>query len=412
VCRGERGTLQFELVGLKGTRRWLETHAVPFRDERRAETLLLGITRDITEQRNAEQALRESELRFRTLVETSQDAILVRQGERYVYANPAALRLYGVERAGDLLGRPVTDFAHPEDAAWLRERMRRIDREEARLPPREVRLRRADGRIVEVEVTAARSTFNGAPATISVQRDVSERKELLLREKRHAREMRRLLDRMVSAQEADRRRIALELHDVIGQKLTALGIGLNILRHEVDVEPGDALDQRLDHLTGLLEETVDEIRGIVKDLRPPVLDDYGLVAALHWYAERFSGHGGPRVLVRAADPVPRLAPRKELALFRIVQEAVTNAAKHSGGTEVRVGVEAQGGTVRVSIEDNGGAPLAREPAPAPGAEGLGFTAMRERAQSVGGLLRVVPGAAGLRVTAEIPRDDGDTDTAR
>jgi PAS domain S-box-containing protein len=409
ACRGEQGSLQFEMVGLKGRRRTLETHAVPFRDEARGETLALCMTRDITAQMAAQRAQRESETRYRALVETTHDAILVRQGERYVFANPAALRLYGVERAEDLLGRSMFEFVDPRDAALARERMRLMSTGRDRLEPVEMRIRRPDGVSVEVEAAAARMSFGGEPAVLAVLHDISARKQAEHRERQHAAAARRLLERLFRVQEDERRRIAVELHDVLGQQLAALGIGLNIIRHETEVLPGDKLDARLDHLTGLLEGTIDEIRRIVRDLRPPILDDHGLVPALHWLAQRFSKDGGPRVVVVGDETAARLPPPAELALFRIAQEALTNATRHSAASTVRISIAANADTVRLAIEDDGGGYARAELAAVAAAEAgsLGITAMRERAQALGGTLRIDSGAAGLRVVAEVPRTDVD-----
>ena len=196
-------------------------------------------------------------------------------------------------------------------------------------------------------------------------------------------------------------------HDLLGEKITALGIGLNSLRHELPVEPGDALDARLDGLTSLLEETVDEIRRLMKDLRPPVLDDYGLLPALHWYARQFESHTGMRANVWGAEVGPRLARRVELALFRIVQEALANAAKHSRGSRATIAVAGTGAIVRVTVEDDGVG--FREPeAPRAGAQsGWGLPEMRERAEAIGGTLRVESSGDGTRVTVEVPTVDAD-----
>jgi PAS domain S-box-containing protein len=398
--------LEYRMLAADGRIVWLRD-LVTVVMEGGAVKRLRGIMIDVTDRRALEVELRESESRNRAIVETSQDAILVRQGEYYVYANPAAARLYGVAHTGELLARPILDFAHPQDRELFRERMRRMDRGEARLAPVEARIRRPDGSTAHLEIAAAQMTFNGRPAVLSIQRDVSERTALREIEKHHARQMRRLLDRLHRVQEDERRRIAVDLHDVLGQKLTALGIGLNLLRHELPVQPGDPIDARLDDLTRLLEDTVEEIRTIVRDLRPPMLDECGLVPALYGYAERHAGQGGPRVVVAGREIDPRLAYRTELALFRIVQEALTNALKHSGATEVRIEVEPRVRAVRISVEDNGRGFTDGGPDSPAASDGLGLTAMRERAEAIGGTLRVESSSAGTCVTVEVPAGDAD-----
>jgi PAS domain S-box-containing protein len=277
VCRGERGRLEFEIIGLKGTRRWLETHAVPFREEATGELRLLGITRDITDRRRAEQALRES--------------------------------------------------------------------------------------------TA---------------------------------DVRRLMDRLVAAQESERRRLADDLHDLIGQNLTALGIDLTTLKQRLRPDADPVSGARIDAMRALVEKTIDAIRGVMTDLRPPALEEFGLAPALRGYVAEFSERTGMKASLSVPGGERRLPRDAELALFRIVQEALTNAAKHSGGSSVHIGLSEEAGRICVSVEDDGhGFP---DPVGARSARrgGWGLPTMRERAEAHGGALRIEFPSRGTRLIVEIP----------
>lgn len=218
----------------------------------------------------------------------------------------------------------------------------------------------------------------------------------------HAADVRRLMDRLVAAQESERRRLADDLHDLIGQSLTALGIDLTALKQRLGAGADPLLGARIDAMRSLVEKTIDAIRGVMTDLRPAELEEFGLAPALRWYAADFSERTGMRASVHVSSGERRLPRDLELALFRIAQEALTNAAKHSGGTSVQVAVTEGGGRIRLSVEDDGagfenpvGARSARR-------GGWGLPTMRERAAAHGGTLRVEFPARGTRVIVELP----------
>ncbi len=524
VCRGERGTLEFELIGLKGTRRWMETHAVPFRDEASGETRLLAITRDITERRRAEQALRESEQRFQLFMENLPANAWIRDSQfRFTYVNPRYAKTWSDTDPAALLGRSPTDLYPPEVAAYFRESDEKVraqgmpiqyvdsqpggrwlkvkfpvpdgeggiavagigvditerSRLEDALAQSERRFRsfmdnapaiawikdaslrytyvnqpfaRYHGRAAEEmlgrddrqlfgadlasyfrshdeEVRSGRGAVQtvrqmqqpdgttahwltvkfpfadaaGGNGLAGFAVDVSAGVDAEDKARRYAEDVRSLLNRLVQTQEAERRRVADELHDLIGQNLTALGIDLQALKQQLQSRGEMIAGPRLDAMAGLVETTIDAIRGVMTDLRPAALEEFGLVPALRWYASVFSERTGIKVATQVAGAAARLSSDAELALFRIVQETLTNVAKHSGAASVKVAI-LYGDGVHLSVEDDG-----RGFADAAGARsakrgGFGLTTMRERAQAHGGRLRVEFPGRGTRVVVEIPKE--------
>jgi signal transduction histidine kinase len=200
--------------------------------------------------------------------------------------------------------------------------------------------------------------------------------------------LRALAARLAEAQEAERRRLARDLHDLVGQNLNALGINLNLVRTHMPEEMPELVRSRLDDSLALVEETTASIRRVMDDLRPPMLDDFGLVATLHWYGAQFASWTGVAVMVQGEEPVPRLGAPVENALFRVVQEGLTNVAKHARATQVTVTVTADDGAVCLVIADDG---VGFEPTPAttPNRQGgWGLISMAERAEAVGGRFRV------------------------
>lgn len=231
--------------------------------------------------------------------------------------------------------------------------------------------------------------------------DVTERRRTEAAIRRKNAQLIALTRQLDQVEDAERKRLARELHDQVGQSLTALGINLNIVRDQL---PGDAeLAQACmsDSLL-LLEQVTENIRNVITDLRSPVLDDYGLVAALRWYGTQFQNRSGIVVDVPKIDLDPRPSPHIENALFRIVQEALTNVSKHAQASFVAVRVRSLDGVLKLIIEDDG---VGFDPSRIIGAEGhrgWGVLIMMERAEAVGGRCHVEaqPGH-GTKVIVEV-----------
>jgi signal transduction histidine kinase len=193
--------------------------------------------------------------------------------------------------------------------------------------------------------------------------------------------------RLVEVQESERRTLANALHDLVGQKLTALNINLNIVKSESACVMTAQSGARLGDSLKLVEETIESIRDVMAELRPAVLDDYGLTAALRWYAEQFSKRTGVATTVIEQGP-GRLPVAAEEALFRIVQEALTNVAKYARATHatVTLGVTAQASCL--TIADDGCGFDSTAPEQPARDRGWGLMIMRERAAAVGAELKV------------------------
>lgn len=218
-----------------------------------------------------------------------------------------------------------------------------------------------------------------------------------------------LSQRLVEAQELERKRLAQELHDQAGQNLTALSLSLNILKSQLPNDDRARLGSRLDDAMKLVEETVMRLRLVMAELRPPALDDYGLGAALHWFADQFSQRTGIPVNVEDAE-MPRLPSMVELGLFRIAQEALNNIAKHANPSQAKIRLTEEGGSIRLEIMDDG---IGFNPATTRPRKdgGWGLPSMREQAEAFGGSLTVLsaPGK-GARVAVSVRRmSDGFED---
>lgn len=217
--------------------------------------------------------------------------------------------------------------------------------------------------------------------------------------------LRSLTSRLAEAEETERRRLAQELHDQVGRKLTALGINLNMIRTKLPDDDLQKAGPLLLESQALVEQTTQLIRGVMSELRPPMLDDLGLVDTLQWYAEQFALRTGLSVNLTADALSLPLPDRLENTLFRIAQESLNNVTKHARATEVMISLESDGATVRLIIADDG---LGYRPdrQAKPGEDhGWGLLIMAERAEAAGGRCWIEPrpSGKGSQVIAEIPR---------
>lgn len=237
-----------------------------------------------------------------------------------------------------------------------------------------------------------------------LEAEIAERKQVEEGLRQSEKQLRTLAARLQEVEEAERKRLSRELHDQVGQNLTALNINLNILRSQLPAELLEKMADRLSDSAELVEETTERIRDVMADLRPEVLDDYGLVAALRWYGERFSERTGMATIVHGNEPSPRMSEAVESALFRIAQEALTNVAKHAGGRQVSVNFEENDGIFRLTIADDGKGFASIGLSSSEKQKGWGFLTMQERAQAVGGKVQVEsePGK-GTRIIVEVER---------
>jgi PAS domain S-box-containing protein len=360
---------------------------------------------DITRRRKAEADLCRSEEKFRLLYEKAplgyqslnEDGII-----REV--NQAWLELLGYSRQ-EVIGHWFGDFLPPGYVERSPEHFACV------MGAGEVcnlnfDLVRKDGAQVAVSFhgRVAFDDQGGFIQTLCMFQDITERKQAEEEIARKRDQLRALAGRLAEVEEAERQHLARELHDQVCQSLTALGLTLTLLQNQMPRKVAPALLKRLADAVALVEQTGSSLRDLTVELRPPMLDDYGLLSALHWYGEKFSGMTGIRVDVQGQEAAPRLAAPVELVLFRIVQEAMNNVVKHAQATEVVLTEEVDSHTVRLVVADNGvGFDQDRLGQPQ-GRNLWGLMTMSERAMAVGGHCRIEsrPGQ-GTRVVVEVSR---------
>ncbi len=354
---------------------------------------LVGAVTEITERKRAEEALRGSERRVVAILESITDGFYTVDREwRFNYINPQAERILGRSRA-ELLGLNVwEEFPEALGTAFDHE-FHRVATErvpvafEVHYPPL--------GGWYSVH---AYPSADGLSVFFS---DVTERRRTDERLREAAERLQDLSRRLIRAQEEERRHIAHELHDEIGQALTAMRLNVRVALRD----PGSpSATRRLEETIALAERTIGQVRDLSLDLRPSMLDDLGLLDALRSDVAGFGQRSGTEARFVADEAIGRLDPDVETACYRIAQEALTNVARHAGAGRVRVELGRSEAELRLVVADDGaGFDLAAATARASSGFSLGVLGMRERATLVGGRVEIEsrPGR-GTEVRATFP----------
>jgi PAS domain S-box-containing protein len=343
---------------------------------------------DVTERHIAEQAHAESEQRYQDLVEQAADAIWLRKADgRMVFVNDAGCALLGYTRE-ELLRSNSAALIHDSDPGTSA-------RMDALQPLETLRVERVmrhkDGHPIPVEASSHRLA-DGSIQVIS--HDITERKRSLD-------ELREMSRRLSEAQETERRAIARELHDEVGQSLTATRINLRDLEQQAE---GGPLAQRLTDTAAIIAELLSKVRQMSLDLHPSVLDDLGVVAALRWCVRTRIAGGSLQVVFDLPEDLPRFDDMAEITLFRVFQEALSNVLRHAQAGHVQVTLRHAAGKLDLSMKDDGvgfDSEAARRRAMS--GKSLGLLGMQERVRLAGGgiVLESAPGQ-GTQLRVSLP----------
>lgn len=343
-------------------------------------------------------ALRSSEARFRRVVDSGMVGILFWNSEGGIYeANDALLHMVGYTRQDLAAGRVRWDAMTPTEYAPLDARGLEQIRRDGICDPFEKEFVRKDGSRVPILIGGA-STDEAGTQGVAFVVDISQRKraeEDLL----HSQQLLRALSaRLQNVREEERKHLSREIHDELGQGLTALKLDLMWLERRLPQDP--ALRAKLEGVMRSLDGLVESVRAIATELRPGVLDELGLAAAIEWQAREFETRTGIACTGATRLPEVDLDDAKRTALFRIFQETLTNVARHAGASRVEVALELEPEAVVLHVADNGrGLPEGIEDEPT----SIGLAGMRERAHRVGGELSIEsPPAGGTVIRVRVP----------
>jgi PAS domain S-box-containing protein len=411
---GQPFEMEFPLRGADGVFRWFLTRIRPLRDGEGKIVRWFGTNTNIHQQRELRQSLVEArdqlETRIQertadlekktaelfekaTLLDLANDAIFVRNAEdKITYWNQGAERLYGWTSA-EVLGRSTHEVLHTEFPVPVSQILQ-SDRWEG-----ELRHNRKDGSQITVASrwTTLRNNDGKAVGWLEINTDITARRRV-------EEAARRLSGRILSLQDEERRRMARELHDSLGQYLSALKINLDDLSTTDGRQAAVAAE-----CSYIVDKCLTETRTISHLLHPPLLDEAGFRSAAQWYVNGFAKRSGIQVNLDLPANPARLHKDVETALFRVLQEALTNVHRHSGASKVdiRLGLDSQ--QIRLEVRDNGrGIPegwLQRVLESGDGT-GVGLAGMRERVRDLGGALEIESDQTGTLLRIAIPIVEG------
>lgn len=363
------------------------------------EKCILVASSDITERKNLEEELRQREREFSTLVENSPDVIArLDRHLRYIYVSPTLQRVIGLSPE-KLKGRTPTELGEGDPEFHAYEAFEECCRQAlaTKRPVRKsIQYRR---RSYWTRVIPELAEDGTVQSLMTINEDITDRI-------RSEQELGQLTVRLFTLQDEERRRIARELHDVTAQNLFAMSLNLSKLNN-LESNSGEIHDL-ISECQTMGEQSLQEIRTLSYLLHPPLLDQAGLVSALRWYVEGFSKRSGIYVEV-FTQPIGRVPSDVEMALFRVVQEALTNVRRHSNSEIARIRLEMRHEELVLEISDQGcGFERAKPYEDFDGivAMGVGIPGMRQRLQQLGGSLNITSNDQGTTVSAVVPMKNG------
>jgi PAS domain S-box-containing protein len=394
------GILSEQEAHIRGERRYFLTSNQPIRDSQGRIDSVMSIGVDITERLKAEDLLKRSEAQYRAIAEDMPALVCrFRADGELTFVNGAYCEYY--ERTPeDLVSRNFFAFVAPEDRPSVRARFTALTRENPVITY-ERRTRGPDGS-TRWQLWTDRAIVDDAGRSVEFQclgRDITESRIAEARVRKSEQQLRRLAARLQAVREEERTTIAREIHDELGQALTGIKIDLAWI---VERFPSNwkRVRERGKSMFSLVDSAINTVRDLSARLRPAVLDDLGLAAAVEWQAYDVANRTGLDLVVTTPSEDVELDREQATALFRILQEALTNVVRHAEATKVAVELRRAGNGVVLEVTDDGRG-IAEDVAELSGS--LGLLGMQERAVVLGGDVRVqrIP-EGGTKMTATVP----------
>ena len=406
VFQGKEASDEGRICAKDGNLFTLSVNAVPLFENDRVIGMA-GFGRNITKQKEAEEALLKNEEKFRTLVETMNEGLGVKdENGLWTYANDKLCYMLG-HFQGELVGRAVIDFVDETHQAIFKEEMAMQRRGEHK--PYELTWRNKNGLKIPTIVSpkpifSKEGEFKGSFAIIT---DITEQKQAEEALKESEKQLRYLSSQLMTIQEQERKRISAELHDELGQALTVMKLRLKVIEKGLTKDQTGIQKDCSDTLH-YIDQVIEDVRRLSRDLSPSILEDLGFSAALRKMVGDFTKHYAIKSFMETIDIDHLFSPRAHILLYRIFQEALTNIGKHSRASQVAISITKENGGISFLIGDNGkGFNLKETAARNMNEKGLGLSTLSERIRMLGGSLHLwTQEGKGTRISFTIPIEKG------
>ena len=398
---GQPYDLELPFTTAKGRRLWIRTTAEAEYDGDRV-VRVVGNIMDMTDRKRVEQSLRESEERFRILFEQAGVgvAIIDTLTSRFVQVNQKYSDIVGYSPE-EMQQTTFMAITHPDDREGDWGKMQQLREGAIRGFSMEKRYFHKRGRVVWVNLTVSPLWRIGEPALFHVAavEDITERKRSEVALRKSQEELNRLYQQVRSAREEERKRIAREIHDELGQNLTVLKIDLAWLKNRLP-KGAEPLGEKISAMDHILDATLQTVQRVSAELRPGILDALGLASAVDWYVRDFEKRAEIQCDLAIEPYEIHADPAMATDIFRILQEALTNVARHSQANWARVRLKQTAEDISLAVSDNG-IGISEQQSSNPSS--LGLLGMRERIATLGGALEItsLPGE-GTTVWISIP----------